>query len=165
MRASQDFDLFFQSVKKKAAYLDTEEPSLRKKRRRPKCSILKFFEVHEETSRITEAFHPETAADHYRSIFYDTIDTVIMTIKGRFEQPRYQFFSNIEQLLIKAINSEPYETELDALNKYKDDFDVSALPAELLTFRVIFANEKVSHFEEIENKIKTETSEAEQILI
>ena len=68
-------------------------------------------------------------------------------------------------MLIKATKSEPYQTELDALNKYKDDFDVSVLPAELLTLRAIFANEKVFHFEEIKSKIKTETSEAERILM
>ena len=127
---------------------------------------MQFFEGHEETSQNTEPFHAETAADYYRSIFYDAIDTVDHgNIKDRFEQPSYQFFSIIEQLLIKATNSEPYQTELDALNKYKDDFDVSVLPAELLTLRAIFANEKVFHFEEIKSKIKTETSEAERILM
>ena len=90
---------------------------------------------------------------------------MIKAIRDRFEQPNYQFFSTIEQLLIKAINSEPYQTELDALNEYRDDFYVSALPVELLTLRTIFANEKVSHFEELKNKIKNEMSEAERILI
>ena len=165
MQTSQDFDLFFESVKKKATKLDVEEPSLPRKRRRPKFSILQFFEGYEETSRNTKAFHPETTSDHYRSIFYDANDTVIMAIKDRFEQPSYKFFSTIERLLIKTINSEPCETELEALNKYKDDFNVLALPAELLTLRTIFANEKVSCFEEIKNKIKTETSEAKRILI
>ena len=127
------------------------KPSLPRNHRRSKCFILHFF-----------AFHPETAAEHYRSIFYDAIDTVIMANEDRFKQPSYQFFSTIEQLLIKAINSEHYQTELDSLNQYKDDFDVSALPAELLTLCSIFENEKVFHFEEIKNKIKTETSEAER---
>ena len=67
-------------------------------------------------------------------------------------------------MLIKAVNSEPYQTELDALNKCKNDLNVSALPVELFTLCAIFANEKVSHFEEIKNKIKTETSKAERIL-
>ena len=164
-RCERDFDLFFESVKKKAAKLDAEEPSLPRKHRRPKYSILQFFEGHKEISRNTEAFHPGTAADHYHSIFYDAIDTVDHDNQRSFRATSYHFFSTIEQLLIKATKSEPYQTELDALNEYKDDFDVSALPAELLTLRTIFANEKVFHFEEIKSKIKTGTSEAERILM
>ena len=85
METSQNFDLFFDSVKKKAAQLDVEKQSLPRKRGRPKYSILQFVEAHEETSRNTEAFHYETGAEHYRSISYDATDTVIMAIKDRFK--------------------------------------------------------------------------------
>ena len=47
-----------------------------------------------------------------------------MTIKDRFEEPSYQFFSNIEQFLLKSINSDPYQTEIDALKNYTDDLDI-----------------------------------------
>ena len=88
-----------------------------------------------------------------------------MAIKDRFEQPSYQFFSSIEQLLVKAINSESYLDELDALDKYKDDLDVSALPSELLLLREMFANEQISTFEEIKVKITTISTKAELRLI
>ena len=70
-----------------------------------------------------------------------------MAVKDRFEQPSYQFFSTIEHLLIKAINSESYQAELEALNKHKDDLDVSALPAEIQVLQTICANKKVFAFQ------------------
>ena len=165
MRTCENFESFFNVVRKKADKLDVEEPSLPRKRRKPKYSILQYVEGHEGTSKSTEAYHPQTAADHYRSIYYDAIDTVIMAIKDRFEQPSYQIFSTIEQLLIKAINGEPYKTELGELDEYTDDFDISALPAELLILRTMFANENVSYFEEIKIKLKNESIKAERSLI
>ena len=164
MRTGQAFDLFYESVKKKAAKLDVDEPTLPRKRRRPKYSILQYVQGHEETARNTEAFHPESAADHYRIIYFDAIDTVVMAIKDRFEQPSYQFFSNIEQFLLTSINSDdPYQTEMDALEKYSDDLDISALPAEIQVLRSVFKNEKVAHFEEITEKV-IKSSAAEKIL-
>ena len=48
MRTSQDFDLFYKTVKKKAAKLDVEEPTLSRKRRRPKYSILQYLGSHKQ---------------------------------------------------------------------------------------------------------------------
>lgn len=141
MRTREAFDLFFKLTKKKAAKLDVEEPMLPRKRRRPKYSILQYVQGHEETARNTEAYHPESAADHYRIIYFDAIDTVVMAIKDRFEQPSYQFFSSIEQFLLTSINlGDPYESEKDALKKYSDDLDISALPAEIQVLRSYFGN-------------------------
>lgn len=165
MRTGDDFKLFFDVVIKKADKLDIEEPSLPRKRRKPKYSILQYVEGHETTSKGTEAHYPQTAADHYRSIYYDAIDTVTMAIKDRFEQPSYQFFSTIEQLLINAINGEPYDTELGKLDEYMDDFDISALPAELMILRTMFANKNVSYFEEIKVKLMNESTKVERSFI
>ena len=76
-----------------------------------------------------------------------------MAINDRFTQPSYDFFCTIEQLLIKAFNSEPYQTELDSLGKYQGDVGITVLPTELVILRIICSNDKVSHFEEIK-KIK-----------
>ena len=165
MRKDDDFKLFFDLVIKKADKLDIEEPKMPRKRRKPKCSILQYVEGHEKTSNVTESYYPQTAADYYRSIYYDADDTVIMAIKDRFEQPSYQFFSTIEQLLINAINGESYNTEVGKLHEYMNDFDISALPAELMILRTMFANESVSYFEEIKVKLMNDYTKAERILI
>jgi len=165
MRKEEDFKLFFASVKQKAKSLDIEEATLPRKRRRPKYSILQYVQGHEEASRKTEAFNPETAEDHYRIIFFDAIDTVIMAIKDRFEQPSFQFFSSIEQLLLKAINGDPYELEFNELKNYHDDINVSSLPAELQVFRSICTGDKVEFFEDITRKIKTRSKEERGLII
>ena len=64
----------------------------------------------------------------------------------------------IEQLLINAINGESYDTELGKLDEYIDDFDTSALPAELMILRTMFANENVYYFEEIKVKLMNEST-------
>ena len=153
MRTNESFDLFFESVKKKATKFDVEEPTLPRKRHRPKYSILQYVQGHEETARNTKAFHPQSAAYHFRIIFFDALDNVVMAIQDRFQQPSYQFFSNIEQFLLKSINSDPYQTEMDAFKNYTDDLDISALPAEIHVLRSIFKNEKVASFDEITEKI------------
>ena len=125
----EDFKLFFELVKQKR--YDIEEPILPRKRRMPKYSILQYVHGYEEASRNTEAFSPSTVEDHYKLIYFEEIDTVIMAIKDRFEQPSFKFFSSIEQLLLKAVNGESYEIKMEELNNYHDDIDFSALPAEL----------------------------------
>ena len=157
--------MFFDLVIKKADKLDIEEPKMPRKHRKQKYSILRYVEGHEKTSNDTEAYYPQTAADYYRSIYYDADDTVIMAIKDRFEEPSYQFFSTIEQLLINAINGESYNTEVGKLHEYMNDFDISALPAELMILRTMFANESVSYFEEIKVKLMNDFTKAERILI
>ena len=57
MRTSESFDLFFESVKKKATKLDVEEPTLPRKRCRPK-----YVQGHEEKAQNTEAFYPQSSA-------------------------------------------------------------------------------------------------------
>ena len=164
MRNEEHFKLFYDTVKKKAENLDVEEPTLPRKRRRPNYTRLHIIDGHEQTSRTTEAFHPETPADFYITIYYDALDTVINAIKDRFTQPSFEFFCSIEQLLIKAINLQPYENEIESLEKYRDDIDLTALTAELQVLRTICGNKSVSHFKEIKRKIAAR-SPAERSLI
>ena len=56
MRTSESFDLFFESVKKKATKLEVEEPTLPRK-----CCRSKFVRGHEEKAQNTEAFYPQSS--------------------------------------------------------------------------------------------------------
>ena len=114
---------------------------------------------HEEASRNTEAFSPSTAEDHYRFIYFEAIDTVVMAIKDRFEQPSFKFFPSIEQLLLKAVNGESYQMEMDELKNYHDDIDVSALPTELQILRTICTDGEVSNFDDITKQILMKSKE------
>ena len=86
-------------------------PMLPRKRRRPNYSIMQFVTGDNETP----AHHPESVEDFYRQIFYEAIDSFILSIKTRFDQPSYQVFLNLEQLLLRAIHCEPYEEEFEKM--------------------------------------------------
>ena len=44
--------------------------------------------------------------DHYRRIYYEALDLIIESINERFDQPGYALYSNLEQLLLKAVRHE-----------------------------------------------------------
>ena len=51
--------------------------------------------------------------DYYRRIYYEALDLIIESITDRFDQPGYGLYSNLEQLLLKAVRHEDYEEELN----------------------------------------------------
>ena len=90
---------------------------------------------------------------------------IIFLLHWPFVEPQIQFFSSIEQLLLKAINGDPYELEFNELKNYHDDINVSSLPAELQVFRSICTGDKVEFFEDITRKIKTRSKEERGLII
>ena len=137
MRNEEHFNLFFQTVKVKAVKFDVESPCLPRKRRRPQYSMLQFVHGHEETSNKTGAYNPATVEDHFRQIYHDALDTIIAAISDRFEQPSFQFFLSIEQLLLKAIKEVSYEKEIVCLKEYHDDINRPALTAEFQVLKTV----------------------------
>ena len=60
--------------------------------------------------------------------------------------------ANVEQLLLKSINSESYQKEYDNfVSVYADDVETTALPSELLHFITLTP----IHFDDIVEKLKT----------
>ena len=80
-----------------------------RKRSAPDYSILQFIDGH---SSAREAFNPETCCDRYLVMYYETLDSVLSSIKYRFIQPSFVAYQNIETLLLKAINSEDIYDEM-----------------------------------------------------
>ena len=112
MRNDESFNMFYKSVEKKAmAFPEIEAPMLPRKRRRPNYSIMQFVIGDNET----HAHRRESIEDFYRQIFYEVIDSFILSKKTRFDQPSYQVFLNHEQLLLRAIHCEPYEEEFEKM--------------------------------------------------
>ena len=110
MRNDKDFLLFFEAVKKGASKIEMiEEPTLPRKRKPPNYSILTYNEGHENGK---EDYHGNSPVDHFKQIYFDALDNIINAIKDRFDQPGYQIFSDVEQLLLKAIWKESYGCEL-----------------------------------------------------
>ena len=85
----------------------------------------------------------------------EAVDSIIAAIKDRFEQPSYRVFSNVEQLLLKSIKGEDYQSELKILLEvFGNDIDSFALPAELSILRTLFQNETPLHFDDILSILK-----------
>ena len=90
MRNDSDFDLFYQTVSKKVERIDDlNKPVLPRKRRRPNYSILQFVSGHEEKSDAFDSYYPTTVKEHFKAIYFETIDAVHNALKEKFEQPSF----------------------------------------------------------------------------
>lgn len=59
---------------------------------------------------------------YYHQHYFGAIDTVVNSLKDRFEQPGYQCYSKLEQLRIKACQGKDFKEELEFVSSfYKDD--------------------------------------------
>ena len=154
IRIDSDFDLFYQTVSKKAEKIyDLNEPVLPRKRRQPNYSILLFVSGHEENSDAVEPFYPTTVKEHFKAIYFEAVHKAL---NERFEQPSFIIFSNVEQLLLKSINGESYQKEYDDfVSVYADDVEKTVLPSELLILRTMFESMEPVHFGDIVEKLKT----------
>jgi len=125
-----EFDLFWDKLLKKARSVDIEEPQLPRRRRVPRCL---------DDGNSSSHFHHESPKAYYRQVYYEAIDNTISCLSDRFNQPGYQLYSNLEQLLIKASQqedfSEPFKTVCDF---YKDDLVSDLLHVQLRTFGIDF---------------------------
>ena len=73
---------------------------------------------------------------HYRQLYYEAIDIIVSCLK---DQPGYQIYSNLEQLLSKACQGKEYEDKLLFIcDHYKEDSQQELLRVQLQTFNVDF---------------------------
>lgn len=75
MRTEENFKLFYDTVNKKASQKSQVDlPSLPRKRNRPNYSILTFIEGYQQAAA---AHYPTTSEEHYRTIYYEAIDSFV----------------------------------------------------------------------------------------
>ena len=104
IRTDKAFVLLFETVKRDCDRLDTNQPTLPRKRKAPKR-----IEVGEG-----DGYHSPTVQDYFRMIYYEALDLAVSSIQERFNQPGYAIYtnSNLESLLLKAAKQEDYSCEL-----------------------------------------------------
>ena len=90
LRNDEQFTLFYEKAITYQTRLHVNPPTLPRKRRAPHR-----FEI--------EGSHPTTIIDHYRRIYYEALDLVVQGITDRFQQPGYQIYRNLEDLLLKFV--------------------------------------------------------------
>ena len=129
LRSDTSFDTFWLKVSKCAESLDIGQPELPRRRKTPR----RFDDG------LTEGdFHADAKA-YYRQHYFEAIDRVVNCIKERFDQPGYNVYRNLEQLLLKSSQRKDITAEFDYVSSfYKDDFQPKLLRAQLLTFGIEF---------------------------
>ena len=157
MRNDESFVLFYETTVRKAEKYDfIQEPILSRKRKEPNYSILQYLDGN--ASGVANCTHA-TTQDHFRIIYFEAIDCMIMALSERFNKPCFDVFANMETLLLKSISGEEINDELVWMHsKYTDDVDVSALKTELLVFKQIF-KQKVNHFDDSLKAMEETTSD------
>ena len=132
LRTDDNFELFWSKVTKKATQLNIDEPALPRKRKRT---------VRYESGNAAPEFHTSIEG-YYRQAYFEVLDVICSTIEDRFRQPGYQLYSNLEQLLLKAVCKENYSSEFDFVTKfYGPDLNVHALEMQLQIFATNFIME------------------------
>lgn len=125
LRDDQQYDLFWMKMIKMSESLEVENAQVPRKRKLPK----------RYDDGLAEAeFHNDPKL-YYRQHYFEAIDLAINCIQGRFQQPGYQIYSNLEQLLLKASQGQDYASEFEhTCSFYKDDFQLDMLRAQLQIF-------------------------------
>ena len=54
---------------------------------------------------------PDTVENYYRRIYFEVLDSAVSTIKDRFDQPNYEIYKQVENLL-KTVRGEDASNEL-----------------------------------------------------
>ncbi len=137
LRSVDSFDLFWLKVTKSAESLDIGEPQLPHQ-----CKTPRRY----DDGLADSDFHADPKVD-YRQHCFEAIDLVVDCIKDRFQQPGYEVYCNLEQLLLKACQREDTTLEFDYLCAfYKDDFEPDSLRAQLLTFGIEFRHVQTEEY-------------------
>ena len=102
--------------------LSIEQPVLSRKRKLPVR-----FDENQDTYH-----HPETPKETYRKVYFACIDHLVNSIETRFNQPDYQIYLQVQELLSKSFHGESCNGEIAGLSQiYGNDIDFDDLRAQL----------------------------------
>ena len=105
IRTVDDFDLFWELAKTTQNSLEVKDPALPRARKRPRR--------YEDGA--AEPHHPPDVKQHYKQIYFQSLDSAIATIENRFQQKDYKTYLTLEQLIIKAATKKDYLQELNEM--------------------------------------------------
>ena len=100
----------------------TSVPKLPRKCLSPDYSIINHFS---SSNKQSNAYYPITARNYYRVLYYDPLDSLIASLKERFDQPCFKAYGSLESLLLKSLSNESIANEFEYVKcAYKGDLDV-----------------------------------------
>ena len=120
--------MFWERCLKEATRNGVNDPKLPRTKKAPK-------KIEECTGGRSAPEYHNDEVSYYRQIYFDALDYIINSIKDRFEQPDYQIYVNLENLLLKAAYEEDFEHEfMQVVTFYKGDFNANRLRLHLQIF-------------------------------
>ena len=103
MRNEHSFDSFCNTVAKKSTECEfIKDPINPRKRKSPSYSTMFLVDG---TTTEAQDFHPTTCPDHYRVMYHNVLDTVVTSLKDRFNQSNFIVYENNESLLPKKVKT------------------------------------------------------------
>jgi hypothetical protein len=119
IRDDKSYDLFWEKALQLQRDLDVDDPVLpRMRKKNPRR--------HEIGSGEGD-FH-SSPRDYFKVHYYEALDLVVNFIQQWFDQPGYEVYRSLQDLLIKAAHSEDFTAEFDSVVQfYGSDFDPSSL--------------------------------------
>ena len=122
IRTDDNFDLFWELAKATQNSLEVHDPALPRARKCPRR--------YEDGA--AEPYYPPDVKQHYKQIYFQSLDSAISTIENRFLQNDYKTYSTLEQLIIKVAAKKDYLQELnEVVSFYGSDFSKSELQTQL----------------------------------
>ena len=124
LRTDKQFDTFWTQLIAKQRSLDVDEPQLPRRRKVP----ARLQEGNASPVFPTIA----TLTNHFRPIFFQAVDTIVLSIKERFNQQGYQQYRQLEGVLLKGVNGVSCVEEKAAVQDlYGDEINMSTLDAQI----------------------------------
>ena len=142
IRSEEMFKLFWQKIIIQANALNIEESTLPRVRKAPRR-----YEVGSSSG-----VSPSSPENHYRTIYYEFIDTIIACIGDRFKQEGYQMYSKLEQMLVNDRQSEVDKDEV--LIFFGSDFEKATVLTQLHLFHSNYFADKRTCIHDIVSLVK-----------
>ena len=99
-------------------------------------------------------FHPTTCQDRYRVMYYNVLDTVVTSLKDRFNQSSFVVYKNIESLLLKTIKGEDTSYGSEYIKQiYNEEMNITKFEIEADVLRVSFYEKKLDCFDSFFSEI------------
>ena len=74
-----------------------------------------------------------------RVIYRNVLDTVVTSLKNRFNQSSFAVYENIESLLLKTIKAEDTSDKSEYIKRiYSDEINIAQFEIEAYVLRIIF---------------------------
>lgn len=122
IRSDEMYELFWLKVTKLAEDLDADPPILPRRRKRPK--------KYDQGS--AEPEYPESPKASFRASYFEALDLAINSIVQRFDQPGFEVYRNLQEIVIKAARRQNFEAEYSFVcSFYGDDINPTRLRVQL----------------------------------